>query len=482
MLTAGRASGYALSFLRNLILARLLTKADYGLAALFAVTMSLLEVRGRMAFGQQIIQSKFGNDPSFMASAHALQFFAGLCSSILIVFAAVPLSEIFGAPDAWWAFASLSVVPLLQGMSHLDVSRRQRELEFRPLIWIDVIPQTVVTALAWPLTVLIGDFRVIVILIIAKGCLGCGLSFAFAQRPYRWGWRSDFIRSMISFGWPLLLTGLLVFGSQQGDQMLIGAKFSLEELASYALAVMLVLMPWHIVAQAAGSLILPVFARSQEDKEGLRKSYRVASQAFATIGILCMTPLIIGGEMIIRLLYGSNYVGTGLLLSLLGAAMALRYLRLAATCASVAVGDTLTLLYANILRAIGLPLAVVVMSLGGGPPGIAACAIISEAIAMVYCVARFSRRQGFSFKESRPAIGYMIVFLAPAVAFSLLFAHRADLLVILGVLIVWMLSSIAAAWAFFPDLAALGGSLVHGKWRRLPGVKRLLSSREDSSL
>ena len=50
VLTVGRVTGYGLSFLRNVILARVLAKADYGLAAVFGMAMILLEVGGRMAF------------------------------------------------------------------------------------------------------------------------------------------------------------------------------------------------------------------------------------------------------------------------------------------------------------------------------------------------------------------------------------------------------------------------------------------------
>src|ERR1017187_3322163 len=70
VLTIGRVAGYALSFLRNLILARVLAKTDYGLASVFGIAMTVLEVSGNMAFGMQVIQSKDGDRPAFQSSAH----------------------------------------------------------------------------------------------------------------------------------------------------------------------------------------------------------------------------------------------------------------------------------------------------------------------------------------------------------------------------------------------------------------------------
>jgi O-antigen/teichoic acid export membrane protein len=65
ILTLGQLISYGLSFVRNVILARALTKADFGLAAVFAMTVSLLEVAGRMSFGQQIVQSTEGDSEAF---------------------------------------------------------------------------------------------------------------------------------------------------------------------------------------------------------------------------------------------------------------------------------------------------------------------------------------------------------------------------------------------------------------------------------
>src|SRR5947209_6157897 len=113
VLTIGRVAGYGLSFLRNLILARVLAKADYGLAAVFAMATTLLEISGRMAFGIQIVQSKRGDTPGFQASAHVLQFLGGTISAVMIALMSLPLARLFGVPHAWWAFAFLAVVPLL---------------------------------------------------------------------------------------------------------------------------------------------------------------------------------------------------------------------------------------------------------------------------------------------------------------------------------------------------------------------------------
>ena len=101
------------------------------------------------------------------------------------------MARLFGVPHTWWAFALLAVVPLSQGLSHLDISRRQRELDYLPLVLVDVVPQFVVTIAVWPLVVWFRDYRAILWLLIAKAVLGTALSFVFARRPYRWSWERE---------------------------------------------------------------------------------------------------------------------------------------------------------------------------------------------------------------------------------------------------------------------------------------------------
>jgi O-antigen/teichoic acid export membrane protein len=114
VLTVGRVADYALSFVRNLILAKLLTKADYGLAAVFGMAMTLLEVSGRMGFGMQVIQSRLGDTPRCEASAHGLQFVGCVCSAFLIGGLSIPMARLFGVRSVDNPTAVAQVVSLYE--------------------------------------------------------------------------------------------------------------------------------------------------------------------------------------------------------------------------------------------------------------------------------------------------------------------------------------------------------------------------------
>lgn len=113
VLSAGEAAAYGCSFLRNMILARLLTKADYGVAAALSLVISMLEFTGKMAVSQLVVQDKEGDRPEFMATAHLVQFVVALVSACTIVAASGLLSRMLKMPDQRWAIQALALIDLV---------------------------------------------------------------------------------------------------------------------------------------------------------------------------------------------------------------------------------------------------------------------------------------------------------------------------------------------------------------------------------
>ena len=70
LLTLNEVLGNVCIFIRNFVLARVLTKSDFGIAATLTVVISLLEIGGRMALGQQLVRAKNGEERDYVGTAH----------------------------------------------------------------------------------------------------------------------------------------------------------------------------------------------------------------------------------------------------------------------------------------------------------------------------------------------------------------------------------------------------------------------------
>ena len=452
LLTGSRLLVYSLSFTRNLILVRMLTKADFGLAAVFGLTIGLLEVAGRMAFGQQVVQNRAGDSDSFLATSHAFQLGAGLCGALLMGLLSVPLARLFEVPHAWPYFALLGGVPFFKAFEHLDVFRQQREMKFLPSALAEVIPQLVVTAAAFPLTLWLKDYRVIVWLMAANAALSTVMTHLVAEHRYRCQWHPEHGKPMLMFSWPLLLNGLLMFACQEADQVLVAKSFSLSDLGVYALALTLVSIPWFIFAPVASSVMLPILSKSQDQPERFRIAYGQAAAYAATASMFVLLPLIIAGEHITTLLYGAKYLGAGPVVALLAAASAIRFARFAPAVAAMARADTMNQLYGNLWRTISLPLAIGVVMLGRASVlAVAACALVGEIVAVVASVTRLCRRQNIPMRDNLAAGLYLATFLSCGLLASFWgFRHWSVWMNVVATTLL-LLASQAASMLIFPN-------------------------------
>lgn len=451
LIIGGQTASHALSFVRNLILARVLTRADFGLAATFALAVTMLELTSRIALGRQVVQAKEGGSDHFLKTAHSFQFLVGTISAASLLLLCVPIAQLFNVPDKTWAFALLGLIPLGRGLWNLDLQRRQRSLEFLPTVWVELVPQVLITTLAWPLAVWIGDFKVVLILLLGKELLTTIMTHGLAVRPYRWGWDKLLWRGMWNFGWPLIINGLLLFGAQQGDQILVGGGYSLEMLALYSAAALLVAGPFLIVAHGASSIMLPILSRLQESPSLFNREYQTCVQLCALGAMLTMLPMVLAGEQILSFCYGPKYFGGGAILGWLAAGCAFRFLRIAPATAAMALADTQNQMLSNLLRTSSFALGAGALYLGLSVEYIAVCALIGELVALFDSTWRLKCRQGVPAADTTRSTLYLGACFASAGGVVSLGARQWSLPVALGLSCIFVLCGVIAAVKLFPE-------------------------------
>lgn len=398
----GEGIGYAASFVRNMILARLLSKADFGMAAVFGMVMSLLEFTAKLGVGRFLIRDKEGDDPAFVATGHTVQALAAAISATCILLLAPWLARWFGIADHAWALMVLAGIVLLRGLQHLDVQRFERHLRFGPSAVVEAVPQLVVTLLAWPLAAWLKDYRAVLVLLAGKALMSFVLSHWFAEQRYRLAWQREYGQRMWKFGWPLLLTGFLMFGIMQGDQFLVATFYSMSELAPYAAAVSLVMAPQFVFGRIFNSVAFPLVARVQDDPTMFALRYRQVLGVMTLYAAVSTAGLMTGAEALMRCVYGAKYAGAGHLMAWLAAVAAFRALRMAVAVANLAKGDSQSQLIANLGRATSLLPAFWLASHGQPLWLVAACGLMGELLATAICAWRLRSLYGLG---SEPTLG-----------------------------------------------------------------------------
>lgn len=400
ILSLGEGVSYGCSLIRNIILARILTKADFGVAATFAIMVSMLDLTRKIGINQVVIQAKEGNTPEFNATTHFVQAILGALSAALLFLLGQPMAHLFGVPEASGTFQMLPLIPLLGGFQHLDSQRMVRELHFVPSVLIYTLPQIGITIIAWPIAVWFNDYRALLCLLIIKCSITMIASHLVAKCPYSWNLSKSHLRCIYFFGWPVLINGFLLLAIQQGDQIIVGVAYSMADLGTYSVAMSLSLVPLMIFLGVLSSIILPILSPLQDFPELFRQKYVLCIQALGAFAILLSTVLIVSGENLIVLLFGAKYAGTGALIGWLGAAQGVRLLRAGSALAAIAKGDTKNQLISNLVRLSSIPMALFIATNGGELFLVAAALFAGETASFFTSVIRLSVKQGVPVFET----------------------------------------------------------------------------------
>lgn len=389
-LGAGRMIDRALQFLRNIIVARLVSPEDFGIAALFVMTVSFLEMFSNLAVDTLLVQSPHGETPRFQQTSQLMMAVRGLGIALILFLFAGPVAGLFDIPAATWAFRLLALVPLIRGLAHQDMSRLQRQLDFKPVLLTDISAQLTSALLAWPLASWLGDYSAILYLVLIQTLARTVISHFMAERSYLWGWEPIHAREILSFGWPLLINGILLFLIMQGDRFVIGAAdqlfaretYSKAQLGFYSAAFVLSSAITEGITSIITPVMLPLLSRAQDLEAQFQKRCHICIQtAVFVLNPMGIFFILIGGWFLV-LVYGDQYLAAAPLMAWLGATSSIHMFRVASTTIALAKGDSPNPTICNVFRALSFVLAFILAALGADLVWIAASGLAGELLAI----------------------------------------------------------------------------------------------------
>jgi O-antigen/teichoic acid export membrane protein len=443
-LGGGQVVSQACSFVRNIIMARLISPDNFGIAATFAMTYALMEMASNVSVQSLLVQASDGDENRFQSTGHTLLIGRGILNASLLLVLALPLSSLFGVPQARWAFYCVAVIPILNGFVHLDLSRFQRHMRFAPFVLVDALSSLMVCLLAWPLAAWLRDYSAMLWLLVLQAALYTAASQIVAERRYECSWDRKYASRYLAFGWPLLVNGLLMYGILQGDRFVIGASrrlfshsiYTLTDLAVYSVAFAVTMAPSSLFVSVTSSLFLPLMSRSQESRTQFDRRYAACSQLAACCGLAIAVPSILVCPYLITKIYGNKYAAAGALVGWLGAMWGVRIFRASPTLAAMAVGDTRNSMVANIVRSSAIMGMIVVAASGQSLAWIAICSLGGEVLATAACIWRLRLQH-----QIRPALaltpGAVLIVGTVGAAVASVMSNRAPILFGM-VLLVWL--------------------------------------------
>ncbi|MGR3371536.1 MAG: oligosaccharide flippase family protein [Pseudooceanicola nanhaiensis] len=359
LIVSGNAANSALLLVRNLLVARLIPVEDYGIAATFAMAMGVIEMVSSFGLQQQIVQARDGDDPRLQAALQGFQVMRGLFTGGVLFVSAGALADFMNLEHVAPAYRVMALVPIIRSFQHFDIHRMNRRMIYLPLIATNLLPALVSVLLIWPLVMWLGDYRVMLSVIMVQAVVSLLISHAMAERP----WRATLDRGMIArsmrFGWPIMLNSMLLFAVFNGDRIFVGREMGPAVLAIFSMGITLTLTPTLVFARSMQNFFLPQLSRlepSDGDAETFARFGTIVIELVLLASLVFVVGAMILGRPVVHLLLGENYHPLLPLIALFAIGQGFRMLKIGPAIVALSVARTGNAAIGNIPRLLSLPL------------------------------------------------------------------------------------------------------------------------------
>lgn len=295
-------AGYqGIQFLVALLLARLLTKEEYGTVSLIMIFITIANTFVQSGFATALVQRR-----ELLPEDYSSVFWLSLPLSLfcyLLLFLSAPwISSFYGLPVLAPLVRVMGLVLFPGAVISIQTAFVSRNLQFDLL------------------------FRATMMAVLGSGAVSIGMAYRglgvwamaaqqllyyfilmtalFRTLPWRPGlcFRRGRVLSLFSFGWKILVSGLLDTLWQNVYGLLIGKRYSSAELGVYTRGEQFPKLLTTNLTAAIQSVLLPAYAKLQGDAAALRSAARRSVRLSAFLVFPMMAGMFATARPMVRLL------------------------------------------------------------------------------------------------------------------------------------------------------------------------------------
>ena len=296
-----------IGFVLNLILARILMPADFGTIALFGIVMSIGNVLVQGGMSSSLIRNAQNDERDY-----STVFWFNIASAILIYLVIYLIAPLFARFYEVEILTSLirvfSLILIIDSFAMVQGAKFVKELDFKKNFKIQ-LPSLLIGGACGVYFAMngYGVWSLVYYSLIQN-------SIFMIQHWLYSSWRPSFAFDMqkfkyhFGFGVNMTLSALLEVIFSNLYSIIIGKKYSTEDLGYYNRADSLKQLPISNIATTLNKVTFPLFAKIGNDDERLRHSYRELQMLVMFVIAPLVGIMIVAAEPLIRFLYTDKWL------------------------------------------------------------------------------------------------------------------------------------------------------------------------------
>lgn len=286
-----------------IILARLLEPEHYGIIGIVNIFITLCNVFVVTGLGESLIQKKDADELDFSS-----MFYVNLSLSIvlyLLLFFSAPVISLFYEnkyPEIVPLIRVMGLRLIVASINSIQSAKVSRDMSFKKYFWVTLIG-TAVSAIVG-ISMAYNGFGVwaLAAQYMTNTTVDTIMLFVFIDWHPKLMFSFKRVKPLFKYGWKVLATALAgaVYNEMRG--LIIGKKYSSEDLAFYNKGGTYPKLIVNNLNSAISSVIFPLFAFSQDDKPRVKSMMRKAMKTSSYLVFPAMVGLAVVASSFVEVL------------------------------------------------------------------------------------------------------------------------------------------------------------------------------------
>lgn len=305
--TVDRMSVMAMTFIVNMVMARLLTKEDFGLVGMVYVFTNITNVIIDGGFSSALIQKK---NPTQTDYSTVFFWNIGLAAVLyaILFFTAPYISVFYNQPELTGVVRLLGLIVIANSVFVTQFAKLRLEFRFGTLAVIN-IGATLLGGLfgIYLATKGVGVYALVwsQVCIGALQCVGC---FALGGWLPSLTFSKATMSKLFGFGGYMFAANLLQVVCNNVQYLIIGRRFAPAQLGLYTQAQKMDQIVSYHLPQIIVQVMFPLYSKLQDDKERLLQVLTMNMRVIAFVVFPIIALLMLLAEPVFSLLYGVKWI------------------------------------------------------------------------------------------------------------------------------------------------------------------------------
>jgi O-antigen/teichoic acid export membrane protein len=302
----GRGTLQLSQMLVVVLLARLLTPREYGIAGMVLVVISFEPLLAGTGLASALVQrpviTELEKSTVFWTNAAI-----GLLACVIGIAISPLVADFYGNAEVGPLFAAVSVVFLVSSLSSVQANLLMREMNFRSLELRTMVATLIGAAAPTPLPAAGGGSWALIAQQLAVYTISLMLLTGFSRWRPRLMFSRATLRELRGFGGNVSGTILMTQLTQNSDNVLIGRFLGASSLGLYTFGYSLIMLPVTRIASPLVQVLYPVFSRVQHDQPRLSSLWLRSLRIMVALTLPAMLGLIVVAPEAVDVVFGHRW-------------------------------------------------------------------------------------------------------------------------------------------------------------------------------